>query len=188
MKSILFGSSHRIEVIDEKSFSKTYERYWHGAVDLVVKLVKDREEAENITQDVFIQLWEKRGSLDKIEDVQNFLFICLRNKAFDRLKELKKTEQGTEELWQKIQDQPYEKDSMEQQGMNFEKLEKAISELSEHKQRIVSLKYDKNQSYDEIGETLNISANTVKNHLVQIKKRLRSELVNGLILMFYFLF
>ncbi|SFT37136.1 Sigma-70 region 2 [Algoriphagus locisalis] len=188
MKSILFGRSHRIEVIDEKSFSKLYEKFWNAAVELVIKLVKDREEAENIAQDVFIQLWEKRDNLHKIDDVQNFLFICLRNKAFDRLKELKKTEQGTEELWQKIQDQPHEKDSLEQQGLNFEKLEKALSELSEHKQRIVTLKYGKNQSYDEIAETLNISANTVKNHLVQIKKRLRSELVNGLILMFYFLF
>lgn len=188
MKSILFGSTHPIEIIDEKSFSKIYERYWNGAVDLVVKLVKDREEAENITQDVFIQLWEKRGSLQKIEEVQNFLFICLRNKAFDRLKELKKTEQGTEELWQKILQQTHEEDSLEQQALNFEKLEKAISELSERKQRIVNLKYDKNKSYDEIAADLSISANTVKNHLVKIKKLLRSELVNGLILMFYFLF
>lgn len=188
MKSILFGSSHRIEIIDEKSFSKIYERYWSSSVNLVSKLVKDSAEAENITQDVFIQLWEKRASLQKIEEVQNFLFICLRNKAFDRLKELKKTELGTEELWQKIQNHPNEIEILEQHSQNFEKLEKAISALSVHKQKIVHLKFDKNKSYEEIAADLSISANTVKNHLVQIKKQLRSDLVPSLILMSYLIF
>jgi len=186
MKSIIFGGNRQLEIIDQKSFSKIYERFWDSSVDLVFKLVKDRVEAENITQDVFIKLWEKRESLHKIEDVHNFLFICLRNKAFDRLKELKNTDLGMEELWLKIQNQPNETETS-QQNQNYEKLEKAISALSTHKQRILNLKFDENKSYDEIAAALSISANTVKNHLVQIKKQLKSEVVNGLILLLLFL-
>ena len=181
MKSIFFGSSRRIEIIDQKSFSKVYDLFWSGSVDFVGKLVKDREEAKNITQDVFIQLWERRETLGNIEDIKNFLFICLRNKSFDFLREANKSSQGSEELWQNLHRPTDETEQVEMQQRNFEKLQTAISGLSSHKQKIVSLKFDENKSYEEISELLSISTNTVKNHLVQIKKQLKAEVLGSLL-------
>jgi|GEM_PF-1316241 len=183
MRSILFGSSKRIEIIDHKSFSRIYDLFWSTSVDFVSKLVKNREEAENITQDVFVQVWEKRETLASIEDIKNFLFICLRNKAFNYLREIKKCAQGNETLWHDLHVQSNEPEQAELQERNFEKLEVAISELSSHKQKIVNLKFDENKSYQEIGDLLSISSNTVKNHLVQIKKLLRSEILGSIVLL-----
>jgi RNA polymerase sigma-70 factor (ECF subfamily) len=183
MGSILFGSSNRIEIMDYKSFSRIYNLFWLTSVDFVIKLVKNREEAENITQDVFVQLWEKRKTLSNIEDIKNFLFICLRNKAFNYLREIKKSSQGNEMLWHNLCVQNIEPELAELEQKNFKKLEAAISDLSTRKQKIISLKFDENKSYREIGKLLSVSTNTVKNHLVQIKKRLRSEIFGAVILL-----
>ena len=183
MKSLFLGSSKRIEITDQKSFSKVYEMFWTTSVEFVRKLVKDREEAENITQDVFTQLWEKKETLGNIVDIKNFLFICLRNKAFDYLHELKKSTNGNEELWQNLQRQADDSEQEDVEQRNFDKLEAAISELSIHKQKIINLKFDENKSYDEIGDLLSISTNTVKNHLVQIKKQLKAEVLGATLIL-----
>ena len=180
MKSILFGTNKRIEITDQKSYSKVYKIFWLTSVEFVRKMVKNREEAENITQDVFAQLWEKKESLSNIEDIKNFLFVCLRNKAFDYLREVKKSTIRNEEFWQNLQHQTDESDQVEIEQKNIEKLEAAIAELSIHKQKIINLKFDENKSYDEIGDLLSISTNTVKNHLVQIKKQLKSEVLGSI--------
>ena len=184
MNSILFGGSNKLEIIDEKSFSRIYDLFWRSSVDFVLKLVKDIDEAENISQDVFIQIWEKREKLQNIEDIKNFLFVCLRNKAFDHLREIKKSTQETTELWQTLNQENEDAGQADFERHNFEKLEIAIAGLSQHKRKIVSLKFDENKSYEEIGDLLSISTNTVKNHLVQIKKHLRSEVMGSILILF----
>lgn len=182
MSSILFGSSKRIEIIDQKSFSRIYDLFWTSSVDFVLKLVKDREEAENITQDVYIQIWEKREKLRNIDDIKNFLFVCLRNKSFDHLRRIKKSEQETAELWRKLNQEKDEDPQADFECHTIEKLEAAINGLSQHQRKIFRLKFDENKSYKEISNLLSISTNTVKNHLVQIKKQLRSEASSFIIL------
>ena len=55
------------------------------------KLVANREVAEDIVQDVFIRLWEKKAEYDKIPDFRTFLYVAVRNLCYNYLIDKKKT-------------------------------------------------------------------------------------------------
>ncbi len=68
------------------SFSELYLIYYPKLVRFAKEFVMSEEDAENITQDVFTDLWEKRESMDHIENMNAYLFRLVRNKCLDYLK------------------------------------------------------------------------------------------------------
>ena len=68
------------------SFSELYLIYYPKLVRFAKEFVMSEEEAENITQDVFTDLWEKRESMNHIENMNAYLFRLVRNKCLDYLK------------------------------------------------------------------------------------------------------
>lgn len=70
------------------SFSELYLIYYPKLVRFAKEFVMSEEDAENITQDVFTDLWEKRESMNHIENMNAYLFRLVRNKCLDYLKHL----------------------------------------------------------------------------------------------------
>ena len=68
------------------SFSELYLIYYPKLVRFAKEFVMSEEDAENITQDVFTDLWEKRESMNHIENMNAYLFRLVRNKCLDYLK------------------------------------------------------------------------------------------------------
>ena len=68
------------------SFSELYLMYYPKLVRFAKEFVVLEEDAENITQDVFTDLWERRDAIDHIENVNAYLFRLVRNRCLDYLK------------------------------------------------------------------------------------------------------
>ena len=143
------------------------------------------EDAENVVQDVFLLLWEKREVLDIRISLVSYLFSLVKNRSLDYLRHKVVAEEYKQELSFKLM-------SLEQLNYTFsseEEIEKvianAIDKLPERcreiflKSRIVGMKYR------EIAEELNISANTVENHIAIALKKLRVELKDYLPLLLF---
>ena len=68
------------------SFSELYLIYYPKLVRFAKEFVMSEEDAENITQDVFTDLWAKRDSMDRIENMNAYLFRLIKNRCLDHLK------------------------------------------------------------------------------------------------------
>ena len=67
-------------------FSELYLTYYSKLVRFAKEFVILEEDAENITQDVFTDLWERRDSMDHVENMNAYLFRLVKNRCLDHLK------------------------------------------------------------------------------------------------------
>ena len=164
------------------SFSELYLIYYPKLVRFAKEFVMSEEDAENITQDVFADLWEKRESLDHIENINAYLFRLVRNRCLDYLKhkvfEQKYVEnvQASFEVELNLKMQSLDRfDVLDiYEGNEMEKLvREAINSLPKQCRAIFLLSRMEGLKYREISERLGISVNTVECQMGIALKKLR---------------
>jgi len=159
---------------DQAAFAKLYRHYHTPAFKFCLYLLKDQEEAENMVHDVFIKIWERRTSINPSLNFSSYLFTCLRNMAFDYMKQVEKSQLLKQRYMERMQSVHNEEpDDLE---TRLKLLQTAIDSLSEKRKMILLLNIEGGKSYQEIAELLRISKNTVKNQLVKAKQLLREKM------------
>tara|TARA_Y100001972_G_scaffold128154_1_gene187717 strand:+ start:1376 stop:1906 length:531 start_codon:yes stop_codon:yes gene_type:complete len=159
---------------DEVAFKELHNLYKEPAIRFCNSIIKDIEESENLIQEVFIKIWDKRTGINPELNFNSYLFTIIRNRVYDYLKEVKRNEFVKERYWHNIvEHQQTESDLKEERITN---IKAAINDLTEKRRRILQLNYEEGKSYEEIANMLNISKNTVKNQLVKTKQIIRTQL------------
>jgi len=159
---------------DDRAFNELYNSYREPALRFCNSILKDIEESENIIQEVFIKIWNRRETINPELNFTSYLFTIIKNRVFDHLKEVKKNEFLKEKFWEKVLE--YKAVDNEIKEERFAKIKEAVENLSEKRKEIIKLNYEEGKSYEEIAQQLNISKNTVKNQLVKAKQVIRTQL------------
>ncbi|MCG8309081.1 MAG: RNA polymerase sigma-70 factor [Cytophagales bacterium] len=159
---------------DDRAFNELYNSYREPAIRFCNSILKDAEESENIIQEVFIKIWNRKESINPELNFTSYLFTIIKNRVFDHLKELKKNEFLKEKFWEKVLE--YKAVDNEIKEERFARIKEAVEGLSEKRREIIKLNYEEGKSYEEIARQLNISKNTVKNQLVKAKQVIRAQL------------
>lgn len=166
-------------------FSELYITYYPKLVRFAKEFVILEEDAENITQDVFTDLWEKRDSLDLVENINAYLFRLVKNKCLDHLKHKIFEQRYAEhiqttfeiELNLKLQSLDRLDVCVVSEGNEVEMLiHSAINSLPGRCREIFVLSRFEKLKYREISERLGISLNTVECQMSIALKRLREKL------------
>jgi RNA polymerase sigma-70 factor (ECF subfamily) len=129
----------------------------------IAGLVRSEDDAEDLAQDIFAKLWEKRASLDTKRSFDSLLYAMARNAAFNYLKhKLVHAAYANEYIRQEETDTPEE--------LTFAKeiellVEMTLCRMPEKRSEIYRLSRNKGLSNDEIALQLNISKKTVENNL-----------------------
>ena len=164
------------------SFSELYLIYYPKLVRFAKEFVMSEEDAENITQDVFADLWEKRESMDHIENINAYLFRLVRNRCLDHLKhkvfdqKYAENVQASFEVELNLKMQSLDRfDVLDiYEGNEMEKLvREAINSLPKKCRAIFLLSRMEGLKYREISERLGISVNTVECQMGIALKKLR---------------
>jgi RNA polymerase sigma-70 factor (ECF subfamily) len=159
--------------------------YYPKLVRFAKEFVVLEEDAENITQDVFTDLWERRDAIDHIENVNAYLFRLVRNRCLDYLKhkvfEQKYAEnvQASFEIELNLKLQSLDRFDVSDisEGNETERLVRdAINSLPKRCRDIFLLSRMKGLKYREISEKLGISVNTVECQMGIALKKLRVKL------------
>lgn len=162
-----------------------YLTYYPKLVRFAKEFVILEEDAENITQDVFTDLWERPNSMIHIENMNAYLFRLVKNKCLDHLKRKISERRYTEtiqnsfelELYLKLQSLDQFDSCILSEGKEIEVLiHAAIDSLPERCREIFLLSRIENLKYREISERLGISVNTVECQIGIALKKLRIRL------------
>lgn len=154
------------------AFNEVYSMFYKPGVIFLTHLIKNKEESENLVQDVFVKLWQRRDKIVFNSELKPYFFRSLRNIAFDYFKKLEKDQELRDNYFHAMyileHDEEWTENNM------HETLNQAINKLSKKRKQIVLMSYLDGKSYQEIAKSLKISKNTVKNQLVSARKILRS--------------
>ncbi len=176
---------------DYHAFDKLFSKYAESIFAFVFSISKDSFIAEEITQTVFVKIWEKRMLIDEHFSFKSFLFRITYNETISYLRK-EKAERKRIELF--TSSKPYSSNETEYL-VEFESQESAVKEIinsfPERRKLIFKLSREQGLTNREIAEQLNISVKTVENQmnsaLKALKRRLGSDGVSGL-LYFFILF
>ena len=168
----------------EQEFKQTFNLYYPRLLRFAKEYVGDKYEAENIVQDVFLKLWEKRASLPMDINLNAYLLTMVKNHCLDFLKHKQVIERYSINR-QSVQQQEtvfnyYAVSKFEPEQIDIETLErlaeKAIGELPEQCRKVFELSRYDGLKYREIAEKLGISVKTVETHISNALKILRVTL------------
>ncbi len=156
-------------------FNKLFHDYYTNLSRFAFTYVKDEAVAEELVQEVFVNLWQKQ-ELKEISSIRSFLYISVRNRALNYLRDNKaRTLHENDFALERGRDALYEYNEYEHKQL--EALVKgAIAELPEKCREIFELSRNENLSYQQIADQLNISAKTVENQISIAIKKLRIKL------------
>ncbi len=150
--------------------------YYPQILNFITGMTRDRETAEELVQDVFVNFWVKRDRLNVTISLKAYLYRAARNHTLNYLKR-KKFEQD----YQKglMLTTPWQKNQTEQ-DFTFSELEKklnqAIDSLPENCKEIFLLSRYEGMTYKEIAVTLDVPARTVHYQIGLALKHLRNKL------------
>ena len=157
---------------DEKAFAIIVSRYWNNIYAQALTYIKSGHHAQDIVQEIFIKVWEKRQTLCNVERFDSFLFIIARNYIISELR--KKIAQPLQPDFVDV----YKEDSMvPDRILSFkqlrEHLETAINLLPQQQKTAFLLSRDEGLSYEAIARQMNLSKETVKKHMCRALNFLR---------------
>jgi RNA polymerase sigma-70 factor (ECF subfamily) len=160
---------------DEEAFVSLYNKYHKKIYYTALKMVQSETQAQDITQDVFLKIWDVRHTLDAEQNFSAFLNTICRNAIFDIFKKAAREETLKEELRQSIllQEETEDEDFYE---MYKKLLDDAIDHLPPQRRSVFERCKLQEQSYDEVARSLGISRSTVQDHIVKANKSIRDYL------------
>ena len=153
----------RLQNDDKEAFNELYQKYHSALYYNILKLTRDAIVTEDIVQEVFITLWEKRYDLNVEQGIAGWLFVVSYNRSISYLKRKLKESIAQTVLQQNIESTTNAGNSLENTQISI--LEKAIEQLSPQKRRVFELCKLQRRTYAEVADELQISKHTVKEYL-----------------------
>ncbi|MDP9080601.1 MAG: RNA polymerase sigma-70 factor [Bacteroidota bacterium] len=160
---------------NEDVFTLLYESYSEKVYRLAFRFLKDKALSEEVVQETFINVWLSREKLDPEGNMWLYLYVVAKRLALNSLRQACKSNDFVENLLNFMEEQnSTEEEVLARDLENF--TGKIIEKLPRQQQLVFKLSRVEGLSHKEIAEQLNISPNTVKNHMVEALKTLRSQL------------
>ena len=181
-----------IQKDDNVAFYNLYERYCRRLYGFVLRYVKQREDAEEIVQDVFVKIWESRNKIDVFSSFESFLFTIAYNTTISLLRKRTSETKYLEHL-KSLQQSNKDPDLIDEIYFNelHNRVQSLLNELTPRQKEIFKLSREEGLSHEEIAKELDISVNTVKKHMVNtlafLKLKIDCSLTTNLLFFFLFL-
>jgi RNA polymerase sigma-70 factor (ECF subfamily) len=170
----------RIAQRDRQAFSQLYDRYAGVLYSTTIRILKDSHEANDVLQEVFLQIWDKAGRYDPaLGKPFNWALTLTRNKAIDRMRSLKRGYSFIEEVAQEMELEahdfsapPDEVFSQEQAAM----VRAAVTTLPLEQRQAIEMAFLGGMTQNEIAAALTQPLGTIKARIRRGMLKLRDSL------------
>jgi len=140
------------------------------------RFVERTEEAEDVVQEVFIKLWNRREKLDEYMSVEALAMITTKNICLDKIKVRRFPVDSLDDQRSFIETIPGETKADDSDLIYS--IRQAIRSLPERQQTIIHLRDIEEYEYREIAEMMNMNENAIRVNLSRARKRIREILTN----------
>jgi RNA polymerase sigma-70 factor (ECF subfamily) len=159
---------------DADAFAALVRAHQGSVFSIGLRMLNRRDAAEDLAQDVFLQLYRRLGDIESLEHLGYWLRRVAANLAIDWLRRLpyagtQPLDEGTQVAAQEASQDPL----MDRQ------LHRLLGELSPHARAVMLLRYQEDHDLADIGVMLDMPVNTVKSHIKRSLTTLRSRLVGA---------
>ncbi|WP_289053093.1 RNA polymerase sigma-70 factor [Carboxylicivirga marina] len=162
-----------------QDFYKTNYKRLHNYATL---FLSQSDEAEDVVQDTFINLWNKRASINVEQSIGGLLYRAIRNQCLNAIKHSKVKDKFIEfaKKYDSI-DTVYREDfNLETSDSDtfyvYSQISKAIDELPQKRKEVYKLSKIEGQTHNEIAQQLDITTKGVERHITMANKALRAKL------------
>jgi len=172
---------------DNNAFRMFYDYYYPKIYKYASYFVKMKDAREEIVSDVFFNFWQNRKKISGIENLDGYLYIITRNKAFAYIKE-NTSSSDISAIEQVPQDKISHHETPEHIVVDEElstAIKNAIDELPERCRLIFLMAREEGLKYKEIAGILSISEKTVNAQMVLAIKKLSKSLGKYFVFLFY---
>lgn len=159
---------------DENAFGELFYRYYSVLCTFVYRYLGDESLTEELVQEVYVRMWEKRKQLNIQTSVKGYLYRAVKNELINRQNH-EKVELKYRKLLQQ-EDNEFNAEQVLPEVDLMRKIEASIEALPAKRKEIFKLSREKGLSYREIAEQLGISVKTVEAQMGQALKQLREDL------------
>jgi len=160
---------------DEAAFNEIYKRFQGLLYVYASRITREENEAEDIVQEIFIYLWDKRSTL-ALDNLSAWLYQAVRYRFFDRLDRLKVRTHHRTSLQSFLDQGNYNPDEYVRERELVQQIEKGIAALPVKMQEIFTLSRKEQLSHKEIAARLNLSEKTVKNQVHNALRILKTRI------------
>lgn len=164
---------------DQQAFKELYLLYFDRLYRFAFSILHSAEFSEEAVNDVFLNIWQKRGSIKNIENLNNYLFTSTKNTSINYLSKFRKDRNTSfDDVLVYI-----ESDELTPESEIFNKetrsaIEQAINQLPPKTKLVFQMAKIEGLKYKEIASILDISVNTIDNHIATAIKKLSQQLKN----------
>jgi RNA polymerase sigma-70 factor (ECF subfamily) len=169
----------------EEAINTLVGRYVEPVYNLVVRLVGDRTEAEDLTQETFMKMWRSLARFDIHRRFKTWLFAIARNSAVDYLRKARPilfsnmNADEDDDFGASVADESILQDEIFEKREMGEQLEHLMEELSLDERTIIVLRDQDEMGFEDIAEILGKPVNTVKSRYRRALAKMRRELDGG---------
>lgn len=171
----------RLKQDDEVALSRIYEKYWQPLYLAAYHVIKDKQICEDIIQELFIKLWNKRQSIEITVSLKAYLYASIRYEVYRQIHTGNVRGDIYDNLIERLHT-PACDDTIEYKEL-IDRVSIIVDKLPQKCREVYKLSREENLSHKQIASMLNISAKTVENHLTKALRLLRTSLSTEIIML-----
>ncbi|MBL1410043.1 RNA polymerase sigma factor [Sphingobacterium faecale] len=168
---------------DEKAFREIYELYSIPILRRLNSLLKDREVAKEVLQDIFLKFWEKRVEININRSLRAYLYQIAENRVVDFSRRARLDSKFLNHIIYLTTE--LQRDT--EQAIDFKEssaiLDNAIDKLPPRRKEVFKLCKIEGKSYEEVAQLLGISIGSVNDHMVKALRSIRKYLTDNDVLL-----
>lgn len=175
--------AERLQAGDQAVFKEIFDEHYALLCHVAYRYLNDADQAEEVVQDLFVRLWEKRAGLTIETSLRSYLLRAVRNQCLNLIQHEKIKQQHQVKIRETLQIA----DDTDDEGLDAEltlRIEKAIGSMPSKRREIFRLSRSEGLKYREIAERLHLSIKTVETQMGLAFKHLRKNLQNFMISFF----
>jgi RNA polymerase sigma-70 factor (family 1) len=175
---------NELQCDDEACFTSIFNEFYAPLVLYAFRITEDQHAAEDIVENAFISLWNKRNSLAEIRSLNSYLYTIARNGCLSWIRKNRR-EKSRYKMINPVEE-GFERTALESMiySETMAKIYSAMDKLPPQCKRVFILHYIEGKKIAEIAEELKISIGTVKTHKVRGIDSLQKSLLGLFLLIF----
>lgn len=167
----------RLHAGDVAALDEVLQEYWHPLVSYAAGILSDRDDAEDVVQEVMLRVWRRRGEWTPTSHLRAFLYRLTRNQALNA----RSSRKAARERWRTAEERepregvptPLE---VTEGWILWERVEAVLEALPPRRREVFILARYHGHSYREIAEVLDVAPQTVANHMTAALEDLRNAI------------